>query len=255
MAQHFISSYQSASKEDISRIGDKLHSMDTVRNMQLLRSLGLIQRKTSTFQQLALGAGVGTKDMYALHRIPEIATSKSPDGTSYAFWVIQEYVEHIVITDLDQSRLELYSKYNQQSTPPALAICADMMDMLRDLPERQLKKRNLVTAIRIDHRMLPDVPGFLGLLSRNIDEQCALVMSMGAGNNVDEFTGRINKLAEVFDALEHAGLQPVLLKMHGPGTLSEQHASLRFGNPSSSTFQILYCNLRKKMLHKTYARI
>ena len=252
LAQQFLAPYKNASREKIYEVVRKLHSMDTVRTMQLLRSLNLITRKTSGFLQLALGAGSGTKDMLALHKTPAIKREELRGEVVYSFNVNQEHVKHIVITDLEESYNALYESYNQQKTPSTFAISADMMDLLEELPNHNFKKRNLVTAIRIDHRMIPDVPAFLGLLSKSIDDNCDLIMSMGAGNTEDEFRGRIEKLTEIFTALEFAKLQPVLLKMHEPGTLEEQHSSLRFGNPSNSTYQILYCSLRKKQLSKAF---
>lgn len=253
LAQQFLAPYQSASKEKIYEVVRKLHSMDTVRTIQLLRSLNLFTRKTSSILQLALGAGVGTKDMLSLHQMPVIKREELKGETVYSFHVNQEHVKHIVITDLDESHDSLYESYNRQKTPETFAVTSDMMSFLKNLPNHKFKKRNLVSAIRIDHRMIPDVPGFLGLLSKSIDNNCDLIMSMGAGNTEDEFRGRIEKLAEIFTALELAKLQPVLLKMHEPGTLEEQHSSLRFGNPSNSTYQILYCSLRKTQLSKTFS--
>lgn len=254
LAHEFLSPYMNANETEIYKVTLKLHSMDTVRTMHALRSLNLISRKTNSVLQLALGAGPGTKDMFALHRTPYIKVSEKYNKNVCNFSIKQEYVKHIVITDLDQSHEDIYHTYNEQATPLAYAISADMMDLLNDLPSLGLQKRNLVTAIRIDHRMIPDVPAFLGILSKSINENCDLVMSMGAGNTPDEFRGRIEKLSEIFIALEYANLQPVLLKLHGPGSLEEQHSSLKFGNPSNSTYQILYCSLRKSQLSKAFAK-
>ena len=72
--------------------------------------------------------------------------------------------------------------------------------------------RNLVTALRIDHRMISDVPGFFGKLGKCMSNDCDFILSIGAGDTRDDFNGRVRLVKGIFTALVDAGLRPVLFK-------------------------------------------
>jgi len=251
--QQFLSSLQFAPEKKLNSVANKLHYMDAIRTMHLLRALGLITKPTAEFHQLGLGAGDGYKDLFSLHKLPVIRSMQIDGKNTLVFDMLKENVSHIVLSDMDPHFSELYKKLNEQNELPVLAINKGTNDVLNKLKDLDIRKRNLVTSIRFDHRMIPDVVEFFKLLTPIVDDQCDLVMSMGAGNTPEEFEGRINLMKSLFDELNNAKLQPVLIKLHGSGTLLQQHKSLAFGNPWSSTYEILYCSLNKKQLIEKYA--
>ena len=116
---------------------------------------------------------------------------------------------------MDPHLSKLYKKLNEQNDLPVLAINKATDDVLNNLKGLDIRKRNLVTSIRFDHRMIPDVVKFFKLLTPIVDDQCDLVMSMGSGDTPQEFEGRINLMKSLFDELNNANLQPVLIKLHG----------------------------------------
>ena len=72
--------------------------------------------------------------------------------------------------------------------------------------------------LRIDHRMIPDSKNFLRLIGSVIDSTADLIMTIGAGNNLVEFEGRLRCFDEMFTSLVELGLKPVRILMHGRGS-------------------------------------
>jgi hypothetical protein len=222
--------------------------MDAVRTMHLLRILGLITKPTKNMYQLALGAGSGEKDIYSLHKVPEIVRKNDGTFDYYEFAIHQEKVAHVVVSDSDPQRSELYQNYNQNLSQHVLAYNDETDIVLNKIRTLNLQKRNLISAIRLDHRMIPDAQEFLASLITCLDDQCDLIFTIGSGDKPEDFDGRVSVLAELFSILGSLRLRPVLLKLHSQGNVLQQYQSLRYGNPLTSTYQILYCKLKKKDL-------
>jgi hypothetical protein len=105
--------------------------------------------------------------------------------------------------------------------------------------------RNLVVGLRIDHHMIPDAEKFLRLIGTVIDSNADLIFTIGAGNNVTEFEGRLSCFNKLFAALTRVGLKPVRLLLHGKGSTQEQRSRPNFGQLAYTSYQILYCKLQR----------
>lgn len=229
----------------------KMHSIDAFRTIQILRGLGLYTRESEDVTQLSLGVGSGSKDLNSVHLEPELKIL--PDN-SMEFHVKQLHAKDIVLVDGDPQRKELFNTMNDNQEYPIVAIndsafgaLESMNDTLR---ERGLAPRNTVIALRIDHRMIPDVTEFFRLLVDSIDSVADLIVTIGSGFDMGDFTGRTEVIQNMYDFLKKIGLRPVLLKLHGKGTLEEQWGDHAFGLKNITTYQILYCKLKKGVLKK-----
>ena len=84
-----------------------------------------------------------------------------------------------------------------------------------------------------------------------MDQTADLVITMGSGFTVEDFQGRVDKIQEIFDYLNKLKLEPVLIKLHDQGDINRQRATNKFSKASLTTYQILHCKLKKKILSKT----
>jgi len=239
--------------EDTIRRTDILASMDAVRTIHLLRSLGLITRASEKMQQIALGAGSGRNDIDSIHRVPEVKIDDVNKQKFATFKVKQNKVADIILVDADPLQQQHYENLNANTSTKITAYNEDTNDVLERLHHEKITKRNLVTLLRMEHRMLPNVKEFLSNLSGVIDNDCDFILSIGSGDSIEDFEGRINKVKEFYDLFEKANLKPVIIKLHNPGTLDEQWGSLSFGHPSLASYQILYCKIDKKKIQKTFS--
>ncbi|VAW75548.1 hypothetical protein MNBD_GAMMA15-2443, partial [hydrothermal vent metagenome] len=228
-----------------------LHNIDAFRTFQILRGLGLITTEPSELKQLSMGAGSAKKDLRSIHLIPRIEAA--PDD-SILFNTNEAHAKNVVVIDGDPSRSEEYKKLCANKSYPIYAINNDAIEELDKLPgdlkRKNMGKRNLIVGLRIDHQMIPDVPVFFDKLAGCIDASADFVMTIGSGFDVYDFTGRTNVIRALFEYLQEVGLEPVLLKLHGDGSLEEQWNHPSFGLKSVTTFQILYCKLKRNALTK-----
>ena len=227
---------------------DKLHTMDTMRTQQLLRAFGLFTPDPNETYQLGLGAGNGLRDAFFVHAEPWIRNSMQGGREFVSLGVERRWSKHIVLTDSDPEYKNHYVKLGKREFPDIDAYNEKTENVLQRFPDTGFEKRNLVTALRFDHRMFPDVPGFLSQLTPCLSDESDFIVSVGAGDTIEDFTGRMDKIAEFFKVLKSAGLQPVVFKFHGSGKPLEKWKSIQFGGPSAATYQMLYCNLKKNNL-------
>jgi len=253
LAQQSIPPENALTDEDSIRRTDILASMDAVRTMHLLRSLGLVTRASDKMQQIALGAGSGRNDIDSIHRVPEVKFDDVNKQKYATFKVKQDSVADIILVDADPLQHEHYKSLNDDKTSSITAYNEDTNEVLKKLPHNNIIKRNLVTLLRMEHRMLPNVDEFLKNLGGVIDKDCDFVMSIGSGDSIEDFEGRVNKVKEFYDLFEKANLKPVIIKLHNPGSLDEQWGSLSFGHPSLASYQVLYCKIDKKNILKTFS--
>ena len=227
-----------------------ISSMDAIKTILILRSLGLVTRTSQNINQISLGAGSGNKDIFSIHISPSITMRNMNGQKQLTFSVKQEQAKDIILIDADPIHKDYYASMNENESLQVTAYNQDTIETLKELSSSGITNRNLVTMLRIDHRMLPDVPKFLQYLASIIGDNCDFIMSIGLGDSIEDFKGRVNKVEEVFNALESAKLRPVILKMHKDGSVEDQWASLAVGHPSLATYQILYCKLKRKALSK-----
>ncbi len=240
--------YRNADSAALNDLDKKLHSVDAVRTMYILRFLGLISDELSNVKQLSLGAGSAEKDIYSIH----LESNVSLQNNSICFESTFQQFVNVVVIDGDPQRKEQYEGINKRDDISVLAINDNTYDALKHLPEileqKNYKKRNLVVALRIDYRMFPDVKRFFSLLKDNIDEQVNLIITIGSGFDVADFKGRVEVLNEFFVYLKQRTMNPILIKLHGSGTIEEQRNSHAFSMSGKTTYEILYCCLKKGML-------
>lgn len=241
----------------ITQRANALDQLDGVRTMQILRSLALITIDTANIKQISIGAGAATKDIIAFHELPKIIrkTDASSGQRSLHFSMSRQETKSIVVSDIDPQRKEFYEKLtNNNEFGNIIGLNIDTYDALAMLPtiekEKKIGSRNFFVALRIDHRMLPDIKEFFKLVYLCMDQTADLVITMGSGFTKDEFQGRVDKIQEVFDFLNKLKLEPVLIKLHDQGDISTQRATNKFSLSSITTFQILHCKLKKKILSK-----
>lgn len=240
----------------VEKLSGRLHELDAVRTIQILRSLSLVNIRTSDIRQISFGAGTATKDIVSIHSSPNITqvssgTSKEP---ALLFKMIPQRANNIIVSDNDPQRKDLYTQISDKKDSNVIALNIDTYETLEILPSliknHEIGSRNFVVALRIDHRMLPNIELFFQKIYENMDDTADLIITMGSGHDISDFEGRVNKMSEIFKFLSNLKLKPTLIKLHGGGTLQEQQDSNSFSLSPITTFQILHCKLKIKMLKK-----
>ena len=253
MARQFVNSLSGKPDEYLKRITNKLHVMDAIRTMHLLRPLGLVTRPVAEFHQIGLGAAEGTRDALGLHLSPSIQQTSGENGRLLELITEKQQPADIIIADANPVYRENYDELNNDPSNKITAFNQDTLTVLRVLENTTQTRRNLVTALRIDHRMIPDVPGFLGQLGKCVSNDCDFILSIGAGDTRDDFEGRIKCIKGLFAAMDSAGMRPVLFKFHESGDLDHQWNTLRYGNRRASTYQLLYCRIDGPELARSFS--
>lgn len=226
-----------------------IQNVDTVRVLQVVKLLGLISTPASEIQQLSLGVGNGYRDLYGIHTVPRI--SKKQEGTSAIlnFDTLEQQAAHTVLVDSDPSYDDHFEALNREQGGRVLALNTEADRAMKTLKDKQqeleLSLRNFVVGLRIDHRMIPDAEKFLELIGTVIDSNADLIFTIGAGNNLAEFEGRLNCFDKLFAALTRIGLKPVRLLLHGKGSPQEQRSRPNFGQLAYTSYQVLYCKLQR----------
>ena len=253
MAGQFVNSLSGKPDEYLRRITNKTHVMDAIRTMHLLRTLGLVTRPVAEFHQIGLGAAEGTRDALGLHLSPSIQQISGENGRLLELTTEQQQLTDIIIADANPVYREGYEELNKDPSNNITAYNRDTLTVLRDLGNTTQTRRNLVTALRIDHRMIPDATGFLGQLGKCVSNDCDFILSIGAGDTLDDYKGRIKCVNGLFMALDNSGMRPVLFKFHESGGLDHQWNSLRYGNRRASTYQLLYCRIDGSELARSFS--
>ena len=254
--KNWLSTYKN-NEAMLAKLGSPLHTLDAVRTIQILRTLSLVTIRTPNIQQISIGAGPANKDITSIHSLPKITYSnaKNTDDSELLFEMVPVKAGNIIVSDNDPQRKILYNKLSNTDNSNVIALNIDTYEALEEsstlVKNDKIEPINFIVALRIDHRMLPDIQLFFKLISKCMDQSADLIITMGSGHNIDDFKGRVNKLNEIFDFLFKLKLKPSLIKLHGEGSLEQQRSSCGFSTSSITTFQILHCKLKKKILQKT----
>ena len=246
------SQYSEAQRRLLSAI-NIIQNLDTIRVVQVVRLLGLIDARSDSIHQLSLAAGNGYRDLYGLHGAPSITVQSDSRGEAFNFDIIDRQAAHTVLVDNDPAYAEHYASLNRERGDRVLALNTDLyqaMDEVIGRQQRGLASRNLVVGLRIDHHMIPDAGEFLSKLARIIDRSSDLLLTIGAGNNLSEFKGRKKFFDDLCIALQGSGLDTVRIRMHGQGTLEQQRSRPNFGQLAYTSYEILYCRLIREKLDK-----
>ena len=230
-----------------------LQNADTVRVVQIVKLLGLFSTPYRDIQQLSLGVGNGYRDLYGMHISPKVIRSKFPEKT-YFFDTLERQAAHTVLIDSDPAQQEHFYQLNSRERGKVLALNGDAnesLEQLREMQERsQLRLRNLVVCLRVDHRMIPNSEKFLGQIAQVVAEKADLVMTIGAGHNLSEFEGRLKCFDDLINLLKGVGLKPVRILLHKGGSSEEKRRAPAFGQLAYTSYQVLYCRLHRDDLEK-----
>ncbi|HEY9202583.1 MAG TPA: hypothetical protein VIQ81_13405 [Gammaproteobacteria bacterium] len=244
-----------SNNEKMNEVSIRVHNSDAMRTAQILKYLGLINTNKK-FRQLSFAAGHGNRDINGFHSTPEILPTKTFGANnrteSLSFYNKVNKPEYVVLIDNDPVFGQQYNLLNSEQHDWILAINKDANIAMQELPDtlnnKNWKPVNLILGLRIDHRMIPDVKYFFSQISTLIGDSADLVISIGAGHTLDEFIGRKKKILEIFNYLKKSKLSPLRIQMHSGKTHDEQRQKPSFGLLHYTTYEILYCKLKKKMI-------
>lgn len=228
----------------------RLHQADAIRTMQILRLLGLVKISTRAIRQLSFACGNATRELYGMHKVPNMKRVTGKE--EMRFRVEQGQPGHVVLIDNDSEFSDHFAMLNAQHPDWIHAMSRDLDASLAELREKTRDPgfglRNLVAGLRIDHLMFPDVPAFFSQLAPLLEPSADLVITVGAGHSLEEFKGRIATIAEMFGYLEDRGLEPVRIKLYLGDTPEQQRKHPGFGHAAVTTYDILYCRIRRAAL-------
>ncbi|MDG2251563.1 MAG: hypothetical protein P8N11_12035 [Gammaproteobacteria bacterium] len=246
-----VDQYSDSQRQLLSGI-NVIQNVDTVRVLQILKLLGLTSTLAKEHHQLSLGVGNGYRDLYGIHLNPKITMVQEGSSVKLHFETQERQAAHTVLVDNDPIYKDHFEALNQKEERRVLALNSDAEKSLEVLAKKQegsgLKQRNLVVCLRIDHHMIPDSKNFIHLIGRVIDSNADLIMTIGAGNNLTEFEGRLQCFDEMSAYLAQIGLKPIRILLHGKGSSAEQRNRPNFGQLAYTSYQILYCSLDRNRI-------
>jgi len=242
-------------------LSKQIEVSDGIRIMTLLRCTGLFQRTSSSVRQLSLGANDGARDLDALHAKIWLQPQQTPPdsmsatkGTSATFKSEYGCPEHVVLVDGADNCKEFYQKLNAQDTGSRFGnrilalneLLDNALNSILDAIEcGTIRARNLIAAFRIDPRMIPDLEVLFSKLLNIMDAEADLIVTIGAGNDANEFRNRVDKMDELTRYLEARALEPWRIRLYNANIPEGQRRPPLFGNPGLMSYEILYCKLKK----------
>lgn len=240
-------------------MGVRLNKCDTARVIQPLKLLGLLRPDSQTCDQLSLCCSIGERDRHALHQTPHI-NSVNP-ATSLAsqqyqkqplhFSTISHIPKHIAMIDNDTILEPIYEQFNKEEDN-LLAMKTDLYDGLKVLANKielkMLRPRNLVVAFRLAPEAFPDSKRYLDELAYVINQEADLIMTIGAGDNLAEFTHRLKVMDNIFNDLTDRGMSPIRIKNCKGNSPKQQQLRLVYGLSQYASYETIYCRLIKKRL-------
>ncbi|MFK5985337.1 MAG: hypothetical protein QM479_07915 [Pseudomonadota bacterium] len=250
-----LSQLNGASEEKLQELESRIQRADAIKSIQILRMMGLLSSSSSNQRQFSIAAGNASREIDGVHMIPKISRRLNVLDNNKNIFVIKKLInqpESIVLIDNDPAFKGLYQSFNQNKSDWILAFNEDADLAVKKLSamieDKNWQPCNLVAGIRIDHEIIPDVSKFFRQLMPVLDTVSDFIITVGAGHSVDEFEGRINLMTALFEYLSKQGLEPVKIILHGGGSIEEQRNTPLFGTGPTTTYEILYCKIKKKKL-------
>ena len=237
-------------------MAERLNNGDTVRVVQALKLLGLLEADISSCHQLSLGASFGNRDCRAMHLEPSIAPA-GPVATSGVLPPLRFVAKpgnpsDIILMDNDPSAKQVYDSLNAVSQGNVKGIVTDLNEGLGWLAgqvERQeVAPRTIVVAYRIEPRAFMDIDFFLSRIGNVIGGSADFIMTIGSGDTNDEFRNRLDVLGVINQCLSDKGLEPILIKCCKGNDLGDMRANPVFGLSQYASYETLYCRLEKSKL-------
>jgi hypothetical protein len=238
-----------------------LHRADTVRVTCLLRCLGLLKPETKRQVQLAIGAGTGERDIEAMHFHPSLEYMQEHEaspllraGKSLLLGGVVNYPSEVALVDADNAFSEHYRHLNERRDLPykVLALNSLVSDALPEITERQargeIRPITLISGFRVDQIMFTNVAGFFAGLIPTLADISELIMTIGAGHSLEQYEGREQLMAEMSGYLSRRGMSPVRLRLAFGESAKDRRENIAFGIGPISSYEILYCKLKKNRL-------
>jgi len=252
LQQNAINAFPAAeitSQENLDMIAGLLSRLDACRTAQILKIFGLFNKNPKSISQLALGCGSGINDIESIHQSCDVKKVNENATNFLSFDYTTPKPEKITLIDADTIHQDRYEHYIKND-PSVHGIVGDMLPSLDKLTSDNNKKYNLVSVLRMEHRMIPDIIRFFTKLYPLISKDCDFILSIGLGENLADFKARTKLVSDLYNFLNKAKLKPVVFKLHESGTLEHQQISIKFGHPILGTYQILYCKLNPSLIRK-----
>ena len=233
-------------------VGD-IHMADTVRVIRFLQITGLLKISRLASQQLSLGAFTGIRDLNAVHSVQNISPINA-DRKYFKFSSRLQRAKHTILVDPEQDVASHYDRLNNEPEDNVLALLMTADDAMELVANKvrlgELQPRNLVISMRIDHRMIPDARHFLQRLATTLGESADLVMTFGAGDNPDQFLGRIKAFDELEANLKQMGMSPIRIRMYDDSSavVNDHRESPVYGIYQFASHEALYCSLIKEKM-------
>lgn len=233
---------------------NQVQNLDTIRVLQVVRLLGLMNTNSAKIRQLSMAVGNAYSDMFGVHAFPALKRQTENTVPMLCLGIDQQKSSHTVLIDNNPVYADHFTSLNEEHTGRVLAMNTDLFVSMDELTVNQaelnLEPRNLILGLRIDHRMFENIREFLSKTSALIEDNADLLMTIGAGNNVAEFEGRLACFDEFFALLSDAGMKPVRIKMHADGSSEQQRSKPHFGHVAYTSYEILHCKLQRDKLKK-----
>lgn len=243
---------KSADEETINKIYLRIATADTVRIIVLLKLLGLLQQDTSKKRVLSYGAASGVKELYATHTVPRIESNIKNLG-QYKFQLkftrTLQWPKQTVLIDYDKFWETHYKNLLSEHPANVLGILNEFDNAITDLPqtllEHNMEPADLVFGWRIDHQVIPDIPAFFKSLvpSLSTKSKVDFVITIGAGDDDEDFAGRVRTMDKVWAFLKEHKLNPVRIVLYDGG-----RDFPLFGHGSYATYEVIHCQLDKKKM-------
>lgn len=222
---------------------------DALRVISLLALAGMIAPDHRDWRQLSLAASAANKELEGIHSIPRMVPGEHSNRSrpTIQFDTRVELPLNVVLIDNAPGVAKLYEWFNTARPHQVLAINEDFDVAMKGLPallhERDFGLRNAIAGIHIDHRMIPDPGAFIASLRPVLEERASVLLSVGAGDTLEDFDGRIAVMEALAGQLAARGLHPVRLRLFEGESRDVQRSQPIFGLPPLATFEVLYCSL------------
>lgn len=237
-------------------LANKLNIGDTCRVIHMLKMFGLLPTDISDRPHISFGASGGIRERTGIHQMPKTlnhqanALLRDPTPESIEFDITNTHPEDLILVDNDPDMSTRYTKLNKERNILALNMDAlEAMDMIRTkIDDKGISARTLVSAFRLDHRMIPDCPVFIDRLGSIISDSASFIATIGAGHSNEEFLGRKRVMNALLNILQDRGLDPKLFIWHRGTSATEQRRNPIFGSPAYATYEVLFCTLQRDAL-------
>lgn len=239
-------------EQGLKRLSFLLESIEGVRVEKILRALGLFTLAKEKIHQLSLGSGSGLKDLEAMYSEAKVEMGDVFHANTAKFAVSHHQASHTILVDSEPGYRERYETLNNEQAGNIMALNTDMDSAIsiieQAIDKEEIMKRNVITAFRMDPVMLPDVNAFFRSLKNITTDISYLIMSVGSGNNLEEFIARLDKLKEIRTYMNKHGMESYSIKLYRGNTPEQGFNNPLFGSRGFANFEIIFCKIKNKKL-------